>query len=250
MKLLFVPALLAACLVADPARAVTIDRIDVSTVFGYSESYSPGDFNRFGLLGVPYTYHLSDGSSGGPGAGWIPYTNGTVTAEHADAGGVSFEFGAITNWARGPGVLFYHLGQIQDGSGSHWTEGELVPVGPLVLQAEAGSAVAVLQGTARISFSNSANLWGPASEFVGYALPEGAIVPFRAEYTLLDGRSWELGIFDTSFGYTMSGVIDFSSPVPEPSVAWMWLAGLVTTVGLRRKLAAPLRPGRPASSGG
>ncbi len=101
-------------LCAGPTEAVVIDRINVSTVFGYPETYFPGEFNRFGVLGVPLTYELDNGETRVPGAGWIPYTNGTVTRETIVGSAIEYEFGSITNWAKGDGVLFYHLGQVWD----------------------------------------------------------------------------------------------------------------------------------------
>src|SRR5436190_2335576 len=92
------------------AKALTIDSITVSTVFGYTETYYPGDFNRFGLLGVPLHYNLSDGRTMQPGAGWIPYTNGTIQSETLNGDTIEFVFDPISNWAKGYGVLFYHMG--------------------------------------------------------------------------------------------------------------------------------------------
>jgi hypothetical protein len=202
-------ALVALC-VGVQAKALTIDTIEVSTVFGYSETYFPGDFNRFGLLGVPYRYLLSDGRSMQPGAGWIPYTNGTIESETVIGDTIEYVFNPITNWAQGTGVLFYHLGQVWDGGGSTlWTEGELVPVGKVVLRAKIGTSSATLRGLARVSFNNPGNAWGAPADFVPYAKAEGAAVAYRATYTLLDGRTWQPGIFGTSFSYTMNGKIPF-----------------------------------------
>jgi hypothetical protein len=194
------------------AKALTIDTIEVSTVFGYTETYFPGDFNRFGLLGVPLNYRLSDGRTMQPGAGWIPYTNGTIESETVVGDSIEIVFNPINNWAKGTGVLFYHLGQVWDGgAGTLWTEGELVPVGKVVLRAKIGSATGVLKGLARVSSNNASTGWGAAGDFVPYAKPEGSVVPYVAVYKLQEGRTWQPGIFSTTFSYQMNGKVPFKS---------------------------------------
>lgn len=195
------------------AKALTIDTIEVSTSGGLTETYFPGEFNRFGLLGVPLNYVLSDGQTMRPGAGWIPYTNGTVESETVIGDSIEFVFNPISNWAKGAGVLFYHMGQVWDGGiNTLWTEGELVPVGKVVLRAKIGSATGVLRGIAKISFNNPSNAWGAPGDFVPYAKQEGSMVPYFAIYKLQEGRTWQPGIFDTSFSYQMNGKVPFKRP--------------------------------------
>jgi hypothetical protein len=226
-----------ACVVAVSAHATTtINKINVSTVFGYLEYYSPGPVNRFGLLGAPLTYELSNGELRSPGAGWIPYTNGTVTRQTVSPSGtIEYEFGSITNWAAGGGALFYHLGQVWNGATNDmWTEGKLVPASPLVLVAQVGSTSATMTGLARIDFNNSSNAWGSAASFVPYTAAEGSVVPFSVTYTLLNGATWQLNVFDSPFEYSMSGQI---SLVPEPATFALLLLGLVFLI---RKAAPAL----------
>lgn len=232
------------CLSAPSAQAVVINAINVSTVAGYSESYYPGDFNRFGILGVPLTYSLSDGRTASFGAGWIPYTNGTVTNEQVTANGhIRYEFGSLNNWARGQGVLFYHIGLVDlPWPGGYWTEGELIPASPVVLDAVIGSDTAVLSGLARISLNNASSYWsGGYFDYISYAVPEGAIVPYTAIYTLLNGDTWTPGIFNSPFNYQLNGTISF---VPEPSslaLAVLALVGIAIRITSIRKLSS-VRP--------
>jgi len=218
-----------------PVHALTIDSITISTVDGCQESYGgPGSFNRFGLLGVPYLYNLSDGRSLIPGAGWIPYTNGTVTNEDVHGGEIDYTFGDITNWAKGDGVLFYHVGQVWDETPTSalWTEGELTPVTPLVLRAELGGTTATLSGEALVAFNNSSNRWGDPANFVPYAADEGHIVHFETTYTLADGATWARGTFDSAFSYNMIGTI---SMVPEPDAAALIVGGIGLLMALSRR---------------
>ena len=220
--------------IAMPAHAVTtIDKINISTVFGYAETYSPGSFNRFGILGVPFSYELSNGETRVPGAGWIPYTNGTLTSETMSPSGViSYEFGSVNNWAQGEGVLFYHLGQVWNYSTNDlWSEAALTPASALVLSAQIGSSFATMTGLARVAFNNPSSAWGSPENFVPYSVAEGTLVPFSATYTLLNGATWQPGIFDSSFQYEMTGEILM---VPEPATWMVMLLGL-TIVGMGYK---------------
>jgi hypothetical protein len=219
-----------------PAHATVINSINISTVSGYTETYFPGDFNRFGLLGVPLTYALDNGELRVPGAGWIPYTNGTVTRQTIVGDTIEYESGSIYNWALGDGVLFYHVGQVWDYTSdpNYWSEGTLIPASPLILRGSLGGNVATLTGFARIFFNNASNMWGDPAEFFPYAAPEGALVPFSATYTLLDA-TWNLDVFDQPFNYQMEGVIDFTAAsVSEPGGLALALLGAVVLAGAGR----------------
>ena len=199
------------------ASAVTIDSITVSTVSGHPQVYFPVPMNDFGLLGAPHEFHLSDGQTRTVGAGWYPYTNGTVTNQTIDHGTITYEFGSISNWGKGNGVLFFHSGDVYDRvSSTEWSEGTLVPTGPLLLKAELGSNTATISGMARI-LNNHPDGQNARPNFIHYSLAEGALAPFSATYTLLNGDTWRKDIFSQRFTYSMLGTISFApARVPEP----------------------------------
>jgi hypothetical protein len=100
-------------------------------------------------------------------------TNETITAD----GHILYEFGSVTNWARGEGVLFYHDGLVYTSSTYYWTEGKLVPVSPIVLDAVVGSKTAVLSGLAKISLNCSVliKVQTPTSDPCEFPLPRGLL---------------------------------------------------------------------------
>jgi hypothetical protein len=243
MKYLFCLLLLA----FQQANALTITSINVSTVMGYPDFYSPTpypDYNRFSILGAAYSYKLSDGEVRGSGAGWIPYTNGQLTSVHINGNQVDYAYANVSNWAKGNGTVFYSMGQVwcpscADNGTGLWTEGQLAPVSPIVLTATLGSTVATLSGVAKVVSNNSGSRWGTAENFVPYASPEGSLVNYSATYTLLNGATWQADTFDHAFSYSMAGAINVS-PVPEPSAALLFPIGLgaVLVAVRRRRMAA------------
>jgi hypothetical protein len=206
--------------IAGPAHSLVIDRLNVSTVFGYPVSHYPADY-RFIIFGVPYSYELSNGETRTVGAGWIPYTEGKVTRETVVGDSLEIEFGSFINWAKGEGTLLYHLGQVWDyGYSTEWTEGQLIAASPVVLRATVGSNVATLEGLATILFNNPSNAWGDPADFVPYGLPEGTVIPYSITYTLLNDVTWAPGLLNTIFDYQISGTLDFTGAqaVPEPGL--------------------------------
>jgi hypothetical protein len=224
---------------AGPAHSLVIERLNVSTVFGYPVSHYPADY-RFIIFGVPYSYELDNGETRTVGAGWIPYTEGQVTRETVVDDSLEIEFGSFINWAKGEGTLLYHIGQVWDyGYSNEWTEGQLVAASPVVLRATIGSNVATLEGLATILFNNSSNAWGDPADFVPYGKPEGTVIPYSITYTLLNDVTWAPGLLNTTFDYQIAGTLDFteSLAVPEPSSLLLLL--LAAVIGLRQRLAAP-----------
>jgi hypothetical protein len=220
---------------AQAAAALTIDSINVSTVFGYGDTHYPVEYpgyDRFSILGAAYSYTLSDGQVRSSGAGWIPYTNGHLSNVSISNGSVSYEFDQVYNWAMGGGTIFYSIGQVsckgtcnESGAGL-WTEGQFAPVSPIILTAQLGSSTATLSGTARIVQNNSSSNWsGRPDNFVPFSSPEGSVVNYSATYALTDGSAWDESTFSKRFSYNMTGSINLS-PVPEPDTISMTLSGL------------------------
>ena len=217
------------------ASALTINSINVSTVFGYTDTHYPVDYpkyDRFSILGAAYSYNLSDGQVRSSGAGWIPYTNGHLANVSVVNGKVSYLFDEVNNWAKGNGTIFYSIGQVwcqgscnESGAGL-WTEGQFAPVSPIVLTAQLGSTTATLSGTARVMQNNAGSNWsGVPGNFVPFSSPEGSVVKYSAIYTLMDGAVWNENTFNKQFSYNMTGTINLS-PVPELSTFNLNLVGI------------------------
>jgi hypothetical protein len=225
------------------ATTLTIDKINISTVAGYGDTHYPGSaFDRFSILGAAYSYELSDGQIRASGAGWIPYTNGTISAISVNNGIVNYEFGSVNNWAKGAGTIFYSIGQVwcpscnEPGTGL-WTEAQLAPVSPIVLSAKLGSNTATLTGTAKIVASDPNSWGGGVANFIGLSSPVGAVVTYSATYTLTDGSTWDVGAFGRQFDYNVFGAIQLA-PVPEPSTAALLALGIICGMTLKRKKLA------------
>lgn len=232
---------LAFVVLVGPAHSLVIERLNVSTVFGYPVTHYPADY-RFIIFGVPYSYELSNGETRTVGAGWIPYTEGQVTRETVVGDQLEIEFGSFINWAKGEGTLLYHVGQVWDyGFSTEWTEGQLTAASPVILRATIGSSVATLEGLATVFFNNSSNAWGDPSDFVPYGKPEGTVMPYSITYTLLNEVTWAPGLLNTIFDYTIAGTLDFteSLAVPEPNSLTLLL--LAVLVGLRASSMAKKR---------
>jgi hypothetical protein len=104
------------------------------------------------------------------------------------------------------------------------SHGDLVPAGPLVLDAIIGSKIATMHGFVKITLNSE--LPGKGREFNYFSATVGQIVPWEATYTLTSG-TWKSEIFDTNFNYRISGGIDFAHPVPEPStIALFGMGGI------------------------
>jgi hypothetical protein len=75
------------------------------------------------------------------------------------------------------------------------------------------------------NINNADSNWGGgAFDYISYAAPEGAVVPYTATYTLLDGDTWGPGIFNRPFSYELDGTISF---VPEPSTFALTVLALI-----------------------
>jgi hypothetical protein len=218
--------------------ATTIQRINLSTTFGYVETHYPGPFARFSVPGMSLSFELSDGRTLFPGAGLNPFTNGRATQEWTESDGtIRYEFGVIDNYYLGQGVLLYHRSMLWDqtNAASLWSQGQLTPIGNVVLTAHIGSAVGTISGLALATYSDSVTGWAvppPVGSFVPYAVPTGSVVPYSATYTLLNGATWQPGIFNTTFQYNITGEV---SVVPENPSYSLLLLGLTLIATRARK---------------
>jgi hypothetical protein len=188
---------------------ITIDKINVASY--YYESYSPS----YGMLIVNRvsTYQLSDGSSWSSGAGSASY--GRMQFERMETDGSTVRFHFTHN------DLF--MRQTDYDSGNHSANFELHVDGPLVIVAQAGSQQGVLEGQALIVSDQPANYTDSRFNYLS-AIP-GSVVRFRVSYGLRGSATFAAGLFDTSFTFTFSGIIDLTDVVYSPPLLDLALQG-------------------------
>jgi hypothetical protein len=194
------------CVASAVVTATTVNQLDVRTLGGYAVSHSPSA-RDFVVLEWPHIYHLSDGTSWLSGAGTYGYGTVGLINETVTAGIINYAL----ELAPGQTYLMHYTDY---DSGDHSSQGELAPYGPMVLTTPIGSQTAVMNGYAKV-VSNSATWYGEP-RFNFYSAQVGDAVPFTLTYSLL-GSTWQPGIFDTGFTYNMTGTLDFTRPIPEPS---------------------------------
>lgn len=214
--------------VPPPAGAATIDRM----YSAWSTAYSPAQ--GLVLHGMPTSYALSDGTSWNSGAGSFSFGFGTGAAVAVDGGVIRY-----TLLPPASGVLFQHTDY--DG-GDHSAQGSLGVAGPLVVEATLGGGVGVMQGY--VSILSNDETWYGQPRFNFYSAAVGDKVYFQQSFSL-GGTTFDETLFSRDFGYSMSGVVDFTkvqSPVPEPSTAWFALVGLVGIGLLARRRGEARRP--------
>ena len=198
---------------AAAAGSITIDRMTTRGSY-YGTTYTPG--GTLLLLGSADTYTLSNGSTWQSGAG--SYYSYTTALDHVEvsAGGIRY-------------VLFpppyggdvYQ--QTDYDSGDHSAQGTLAAVGPLVIEATAGSTTAVMKGNLLV-VANDATYYGEP-RFNYYGALVGSVVPFELTYTLQGGATWQADTFTHSFSYLNPGSVDFTRPVTTPEVVALTIGG-------------------------
>lgn len=194
---------------------ITIDSMTLGDSF--SRTYTA--YNTINLLGRASNYMLSDGSSWRSGAG------------------SSNDFGAFFDRVEVDGSTIRYFLRAQDvanrifahtdyNSGNHSSVGTLSAAGDLVLEAQIGSAEAVLRGHAEISENMPANALPPRFNYFSSVV--GAVVPYELTYTLTSGTTWQLNTFDQTFSYRRSiGVVDFANPISLPAYVGLNIRGAV-----------------------
>lgn len=205
-------------LVTALARGATIDEITLSTLYGYTNTATPGS----GILGpgLPSEYLVSDGSSWGFGAGSHSSAYLLPTAESITGNQVSFSLAPVGGTSIAMEFTDYD-------NGDHSAQGELDFASPLTLTAQIGSTTATLSGYLLVASNTVSNYHPPLFVFFGSA--PGSIVPFQDTYTLQSG-AWGPTTFDSNFGYNLSGTVELA---PEPGTFWAPLLGLGLLLGKR-----------------
>jgi len=201
-----------------PARAastlagLTIDRMTTKGA-SYTVTYHPG--GTILLLGGADTYTLSDGSSWGSGAGF-----GYLYSTSLDRVEVSGDTIRYVLFAPPDSGKIYQ--QADYDSGDHSSQGTLA-AGPLVIEATAGSATAIMRGNALIVDNTMTGYGEPRFNY--FSAIVGSVVPFQQTYTLVDGTTWQPDTFTRPFDYTNTGRVDFERPVSVPRAVALTILG-------------------------
>lgn len=193
----------------DPTVAANarIDSMMVyATIFGYSETYSPG--GGFRLVAHAERYYLDNGTSWYSGAGSFYPTSATFDHVEVSAETLRYVLNPPVD-----GVLYR---QTDYDSGDHSAQGEIAVEGPLVIVALAGSSDGIVMGHGRV-VSNDATWYGEP-RFNYYQAPVGSIVPFRMRYKLY-GATFTQDLFSGTFSYGGAGAVDFVHAFRPPIVA-------------------------------
>ncbi len=187
---------------------VTIDRMTTSD----SESHAAG--GPLVLVGSAYSYDLSDGSHWLSGAGSY-YLYG-AQLDHVEVSGTTIRY------VMSPPASGAIYEQTDYDSGEHSAQGKLAPSGAMVIEAEAGSTTAVLRGNALL-VANDATWYGEP-RFNYYTAIVGSVVPIEMVYTM-QGGTWTADAFSRTFGYSVSGFVDFAHPVSTPRAVELSING-------------------------
>jgi hypothetical protein len=202
-----------------------IDSIDLSTIFGYADTYSNSPGGGLLVIGDPATYHLHDGRAWGSGAGGIGETYSQKSSVSTSGSNITYLLDLLTG-----SQVYYRVDY--DGGGDS-SNGSLASTSQLALHAIAGSKTATLDGYARITMDEPANY--NDDRFHYFNAPVDALVPFHLTYTLASG-TWQTNTMDSSFTYNMNGKLDFTQAlVPEPGAGCVMLSPLVLALARRRR---------------
>jgi hypothetical protein len=204
------------------AAGVPIESISLGTLDGYSVTASPD--SGIEALGFPEFFTFVGGGGWESGAGSTTVNYAAETAVSVNGSLMSYVLSTP------PGSLIYSETDYDLGSNS--SNGQLVSTAPLILNAYVGSTTATLDGYAMISVDTPANY--SDDRFHYFDAPIGAFVPFSLTYTLTSG-TWTPTIMDSPFSYNMSGTLDFSDAVPEPSPSLVSLIVIALWLYRRRR---------------
>jgi hypothetical protein len=188
-------------------------RVNLMTTRVYSNTYTyPG--GKIVLLGTAEKYFLTDGTQ------WSSSMSGYVS-HWAQLVRVEVSGTTIRYVLSAPEVgLLYE--QSDYNGGLHTAKGSLGAAGPLVIEAQAGSATALLRGAARVVSNDPPSPVDPL--FNAYSAVVGSVVPFEMVYTLASG-TWQPDTFTRTFSYSGTGFVDFANPISTPRPLELTISG-------------------------
>jgi hypothetical protein len=195
---------------ARTAVPVTIDWMTTRPTS--SSTYTPG--GTIPLLGSAVTYHLSDGTQWTSGAG--NYYNHWSQLVRVEVDGSTIRY------VLSPPEVGAVYEQTDYDNGDHSSQGRLMAAGPLVIEAQAGSTVAVLHGLARVAANDPTSYGEPRFNY--FTAVVGSVVPFEIDYTIL-GSTWQPETFSQSFTFSATGSVDFAHPVSIPRALEISIVG-------------------------
>lgn len=182
------------CALPHSAGAATIDRFTL----GGSSTYSVGD--QFYLFGTAEEYFLSDGTSWSSGAGSKFAAKGVLQSIEIKGDVIKYTFMPPDD-----GILFR---QTDYDAGGHSAQGELGAAESLIiLEAAANATTGMMTGYVKI-VSNEETYYGEP-RFNYFSAGVGELVKYRITCTL-SGAVWTENTFESSFSYSLNGVVDFT----------------------------------------
>lgn len=203
------------------AEALVTERVTIDQMtFGvtYSETYSPT--TGLVVFGPAREYQLSDGTKWPSGAG--TYYRPRAVFDHSEIDRTNRSRIIIRYYFQPPAEGYLYK-QTDYNSGDHSSNGSLGAAGPLVLEAVAGATTGTMKGDVEILTNIPANYSEPRFNY--WSAPVGAIVPFEATFTLLNGASFTETTFDSAFSYSNAGVVDFADPTSIPPLTEVRIMG-------------------------
>lgn len=205
------------------AQGATIDQMYTATFGHYSQTYDAG--GQFMVFSQADHYVLNDQSTWESGAGWHPDAYASLASVRVEGSLVVYSFAPTDS-----GLLFQNTDY---DSGDHSAQGQLGLPTRLEITATLGSRTGTLSGYTQI-ISND-ETWYGQPRFNYYSAQVGEYVSFRQTYTL-DDAFFTTTLFDGSFVYNESGVVDFTDvmSVPEPVTTGLLVTGLAI-VGWRTR---------------
>jgi hypothetical protein len=221
--LLAIAAPLATC-AARHAGAATIDRMYTAPTGHLNQTYSPSVGTLF-VIGKADYYELSDGSTWNSGAG-------VVNKQYLSLNSVSVDENTI-RYTFNPSASGFVFKQVDYNNGNHASNGTLVETAPLVLEAELGSTHAKMSGYLNISDNTLPNAF--INGFSYFSANRGEDVYFEVDYWLIGGTTWTPSLFASTFTYNLTGVVDFTRSIPEPSTYALASIGVVALLALKRR---------------
>ena len=191
-----------AATIASSTGHITIESMDFGAT--YSDRYYP--YNGLLLFGPARTYYLSDGNNWRSGAG--SYSTARALLDRVETSGTTIRY------YFDPPIGGFVYKQTDYNSGDHSSNGSLGIVGPIVLETTVGSNSAAITGEVEILTNSPANYSEPRFNY--WSAPVGAISPFSATYTLLDGVTFSETTFDTEQKIANEGTVNFAASRRPP----------------------------------